>query len=96
MAKKIPGTALRYLIQPRLNFPLLSRRANESGEVVVRIVVDTSGHLKDASIQRSSGYARIDQAALQDIRSARFVPYKEDGQPVEVESLAVLAYDLDR
>ncbi len=94
--KKIPSSALRYQTQPRLNFPLLSRRSNESGEVIVRIVVDVNGRLKDAWVQKSSGFARIDQAALQDIRSARFAPYMEDGQPVEVESAAVLAYDLDR
>jgi periplasmic protein TonB len=94
--KKIPGSALRYQTLPRLNFPLLSRRAHESGEVVLRIVVDASGQLKDAWVQKSSGFARIDQAALQDIRSARFMPYVEDGRPVDVESAAVLAYDLDR
>lgn len=95
-AKKIPASALRYQVQPRLNFPLLSRRAGESGEVVLRIVVDVHGRLKDAWVQKSSGFARIDQAALQDMRSARFVPYTDDGQPVEVESSALLAYDLDR
>jgi periplasmic protein TonB len=95
-AKIIPGSALRYLSLPRLNFPLLSRRANESGEVVLRIVVDANGQLKAAWVHKSSGFARIDQAALQDIRSARFLPHLEDGKALEVESLAVLAYDLDR
>ncbi len=96
VVKKIPSSALRYLSLPHLNFPLLSRRAQESGEVLIRIVVDANGRLKDAWVQKSSGFARIDQAALQDIRSARFAPYMEDGQALEVESVAVLAYDLDR
>jgi protein TonB len=96
VTKKLPGSALRYLRPPHLDFPLLSRRAGESGEVVLRIVVDVHGRLKDAWVQKSSGFARIDQAALQDIRSARFVPHMDAGKPVEVESLAMLAYDLDR
>lgn len=94
--KKIPASAVSYLVKPRLEFPLLSRRARESGDVLLRIVVDTSGRLKEAVVLKSSGFARIDQAALQDIRSARFAPYMEDGKPVEMESTATLAYDLDR
>ena len=96
VARKLAGSALRYLSPPQLDFPLLSRRARESGEVLLRIVVDVNGRLKEAWVQKSSGFARIDAAALHDIRSARFVPHREDGQALEVESSAVLAYDLDR
>lgn len=94
--KKIPASAVSYLVKPRLDFPLLSKRARESGDVLLRIVVDVNGRLKDAVVLKSSGFARIDQAALQDIRSARFAPHMEDGKPVEMESTATLAYDLDR
>lgn len=92
--KQVPPSAVRYLKQPELNFPLLARRARESGIVVLRITVDASGRLKDAWVHRSSGFERIDQAALKDIHSARFVPQMEDGKPVEWQTLAPLAYDL--
>lgn len=94
--KKIPPSAVRYQKLPVLNFPLLSKRAHESGIVVLRIVVDASGRLKDASVHKSSGFARLDEQAIQDIRSARFAPQTEDGKPVEWETLAPLAYELDR
>ncbi|PTT87409.1 energy transducer TonB, partial [Pelomonas sp. HMWF004] len=84
----------RYLKEPTLNFPLLSRRAKESGTVVLRITVDAAGRLKEAWVHKSSGFERLDQQALQDMRSARFAPQMEDGKPVEWQTLAPLAYDL--
>ncbi len=85
---------MRYDKLPDLNFPLLSKRAREEGTVVLRITVDATGRLKQATVHRSSGFERIDQAALRDIHSARFVPYMEDGKPVEWQTLAPLAYEL--
>jgi protein TonB len=94
LLKKIPASALRYVKEPTLHFPLLSKRAKESGTVVLRIAVDSTGKLTDAVVQKSSGFERLDQQALQDIRSARFAPYMEDGKAVNIESLAPLGYDL--
>lgn len=92
--RQIAPSAVRYVKLPELNFPALSKRARESGTVVLRITVDMSGRLKDASVHRSSGFERLDQAALSDIRSARFAPYLEDGKAVEWQTLAPLAYEL--
>ena len=39
-----------------------------------------------------AGVMKVD--VLQDIRSARFAPYMEDGKAVAIESLAPLGYDL--
>jgi protein TonB len=92
--KQVPPSAVRYVKEPVLNYPLLSRRAREQGTVVLRITVDATGRLKEAWVHRSSGFERLDQAALQDIRSARFTPQMEDGKPVEWQTLAPLAYEL--
>jgi len=93
--KQVPASALRYLVEPRTSVPVMSRRLGESGIVVLRVIVDAKGLLKEASIKKSSGFARLDQQALQDIRSARFVPQTENGQPIEVESSAAFSYELN-
>jgi len=93
--KVVPASAVRYLVEPKMTVPLLSRRLGEQGIVHLRIVVDTKGLLKEASVKKSSGFARLDQAALQEIRSARFVPQTENGQPVEWETTALMSYELD-
>lgn len=94
--KQVAPSAVRYLVEPRLTVPLQSRRLGESGIVHLRILVDTRGHLKDAALKKSSGFDRIDSQALKDIRSARFVPYLENGQPLEWETTALLSYELER
>jgi periplasmic protein TonB len=94
--KMIPPSAVRYVVEPRLTVPLLSRRLGEQGIVHLRVVVDVRGQLKEASLKKSSGFARIDQQALQDIRTARFAPYTDNGQAIEWETTALLSYELDR
>jgi protein TonB len=94
--RQIAASALRYLLEPQMTVPLLSRRLGESGIAHLRIVVDARGHLKEASLKKSSGFARLDQQALLDIRTARFAPYLENGQAVEWETVALLSYEIDR
>nr|WP_276595143.1 energy transducer TonB [Roseateles albus] len=94
--RQVASSALRYVVEPQMTVPLLSRRLGESGVVHLRIVVDANGRLKEASLKKSAGYARLDQQALLDIRSARFAPYLENGQPVEWETVALLSYEIDR
>nr|WP_316641449.1 energy transducer TonB [uncultured Roseateles sp.] len=94
--KLIPANAVRYLAEPRMTVPVLSRRLGEQGIVYLRIVVDVRGVLKEVSVKKSSGFARLDQQALQDIRTARFAPQTENGQPIEWETTAPLSYELDQ
>lgn len=94
--KQIAPNAVRYLVEPRMSVPLLSRRLGESGIVHLRILVDARGNLKEASLRKTSGFARLDQQALQDIRSARFSPYVENGQAIEWETIALLSYEVDK
>lgn len=78
-----------------MSVPLMSRRLKESGVVLLRIVVDAKGLLKTAVVSRSSGFARLDEQALHDIRSARFVPQTENGQPIEWQTTAPLSYEVN-
>ena len=93
--KRIAPGAVRYRVEPRMVMPLLSRRLRESGIVYLLIAVDARGALMGATLQKSSGFARLDGQALQDIRTARFVPQTENGQPIEWEMVAPLSYELE-
>jgi len=91
---EIPPGSVRYLAEPRLHVPPMSRRLGESGTVLLRITVDTRGELKSVAIKKSSGFDRLDQQALRDILSARFAPYLDKGQPVEWQADAGLQYEV--
>lgn len=92
--RQISASEVRYVTPPRLTMPQMSKRLGESGVVVLRIVVDARGQLKAAAIKKSSGFERLDQQALMDIRTARFAPYLENGQAVEWETQAPFAYEV--
>jgi len=94
--KRIPASAVRYLRQPEMTVPLMSKRLRESGVVHLRVIVDVNGLPRYISLAKSSGFARLDEQALHDMRSARFVPYTENGQPVEWEVIAPMSYEVER
>ena len=63
-----------------LQVPPASARAGESGRSVVRVLIDESGLPRTVQIAQSSGFKRLDDAALTAVRRARFHPYTENGQ----------------
>ena len=93
--QKVPASALRYTVQPPVEVPVASRRLRETGTVLLRVVVDVRGQPRSVQLLRSSGFERLDQQALWAMRQARFQPCTRDGQPVECESDAPFAYDLE-
>lgn len=79
--KVIPASAVQYLVPPQLVYPRLSERNGERGTVMVRVYIDTAGVPQDVQVRSSSGFPRLDDAALTAVRKARFKPYLENGQP---------------
>jgi len=53
-----------------LNYPRDSRRRRMSGNPVLAVTIRADGTLRDISVQRSSGYREIDQAALNILKLA--------------------------
>ena len=75
-----------YKRQPELIYPASARARGEQGRVLVRVLIDTSGHVQEAVILSSSGSRSLDRAALKIAQNAVFYPYRENGvaQPVYV------------
>jgi biopolymer transport protein ExbB len=59
----------------------MSKRLGEQGLVMLRVWVSAEGLPKQGQIKKSSGYERLDQAALQALAKWRFAPGKRNGQP---------------
>jgi protein TonB len=59
----------------------MSNRLGETGTVVVRVLIGADGTAQKAEIQRSSGFARLDKAALDAVLGWRYVPGKRGGVP---------------
>lgn len=68
-------------------YPSLSRRFEEEGTVVLRVELDETGRVSVVAVQRSSGFVRLDEAALGAVRTWRCTPAQRDGQPVRATAL---------
>lgn len=79
--KTLPSSAVRFLIKPQPVYPQASKELGESGTVAMRVLVDEQGRAKEVELTKSSGYARLDRAAVAAERAARFQPYIEGGVP---------------
>jgi TonB family protein len=64
------------------SYPWLSRRNSEEGKVLLRIQVNTQGKATIVQIKRSSGSARLDNAAVNHVKKNAFTPAQRDGNPI--------------
>lgn len=76
---ELPSSDAAYLNNPKPAYPVLSKRMGEQGKVVVRVLIGVDGTAQQAEIRTSSGYDRLDQAALTTVLKWRYVPGKRGG-----------------
>lgn len=86
---------LAVLAQPAPAYPPLSRRLGETGVVKVRLKIGVAGQVLAAELVASSGFARLDEAALAAVKRWRFAPPSRDGVPMAVETVAPIRFTLD-
>ncbi|MEW6165553.1 MAG: energy transducer TonB [Pseudomonadota bacterium] len=86
-APPAPVTAARfdadYLHNPRPAYPSSSRRLGEEGTVVLRARVGADGSPLVVELRDSSGFRRLDEAALAAVRRWRFVPARQGDRAIE-------------
>lgn len=62
-------------------YPRQSRRLGEQGKVVLAAEIATNGKALQALVNISSGYPRLDRAALESVLKWQFIPGKKAGVP---------------
>ncbi len=83
-ARMIAGTPPRY--------PIDSRRKREQGTVLLALTLGVDGRVANISVSRSSGFDRLDQAALSAVRKWRWAPIVQDGKPVQVKGVVEIPF----
>jgi protein TonB len=81
--RELPSSAVQVISAPAPEYPRASRREREQGVVQVRLFIDAAGLPRQVQVARSSGFPRLDEAALAAVRKWRFKPPLEEGRPVE-------------
>jgi protein TonB len=78
-----PIYKVSYLNNTPPAYPLAARRMGLQGRVVLQVEVLAAGRCGRIAIQTSSGYAMLDNAALEAVKSWRFVPARQAGNAVD-------------
>jgi protein TonB len=72
-------------------------RFGVEGAVTIELRVGPDGRVREARVQRSSGFPRLDAAALEEARRVwRLQPATFDGSPVEAWHAVRVSFRLDR
>ena len=83
-----------YLVQPAPHYPPESKRTREQGLVILRVLIDESGHAKTIEVYRSSGHPRLDEAARNAVARAVFKPYIDRGVARQSAAIVPVEFSL--
>ena len=78
---QLPSSDADYLQNPSPPYPPISKRLSEQGKTTVRVLIGIDGLPQRSEVAKSSGFERLDQAALTTVMRWRFVPGKRGGVP---------------
>ncbi|HET7832790.1 MAG TPA: energy transducer TonB [Gallionella sp.] len=80
-----PDYRASYLNNPKPPYPTVAQRMGWEGKVMLNVEVLASGLPGQISVRQSSGHEVLDRAALQAVRTWRFVPARHGGQAITKE-----------
>lgn len=75
-------------------YPSAARRAGEEGTVRLKVLVDEKGRPRDVAVATSSGFARLDDAAIQAVRKWRFVAATDGTNPISAWTQVAITFRL--
>lgn len=79
---------------PAPPYPPEAYAARIEGVVLVRVRIAVDGYVERADLERSSGSALLDDAALRTVRRWRFQPVKRAGIPIPFEVLKPFGFNI--
>lgn len=88
------GIAVLQSVMPQ--YPVESMRAAEEGAAVLQVLVDESGRASDVRVARSSGYERLDAAAVSAVSRWKFAPSTQGALAVPAWGELELRFNLNR
>lgn len=77
-----PDYQARYLNNPRPAYPMVARRMGWQGRVILNVEVLSEGGCGAVNLYRGSGHEVLDNAAINTVKSWRFIPARHAGGAV--------------
>jgi periplasmic protein TonB len=77
-------------------YPPASRRLDEHGAVRLKVLVDETGRPREVQVAKSSGFDRLDQAAVAAVRRWQFSPAMQESRAVTAWTQVNVVFQLNR
>ena len=91
---EVPISGVSYLHQEVPTYPAMSRRLGEQGVVMLRMLISETGVPESIQLETSSGFDRLDKAAMEAAKKSRFNPYKRNNKPMKVSVIAPVRFTI--
>ncbi len=90
-----PKFGVAYLNNPAPNYPRLSRKIGEEGRVLLKVLVSEQGAANTVEVEKSSGYTRLDESAVDAVKRWKFIPARKGAQALSAYVLVPISFALD-
>lgn len=87
-----PDFTADQLNNPGPRYPSASRRAREEGTVMLKVLVSPDGRAQELLVATSSGFTRLDDAAMATVKRWAFLPAKKAGRAVSAWVLVPVTF----
>lgn len=91
---ELPKFGVAYLNNPEPDYPGMAKRAGEEGRVLLQVLVSADGAAESVELEKSSGFERLDNAAIAAVSRWRFVPARKGGQALSAYVIVPIKFSL--
>ena len=84
-----------YIKEPIAVYPEQSEKLGEEGKVKLAIIVNPNGSVDDIELIQSSGFERLDRAAIEAAKQAKYQPKNVNGKLVRTRFVAEFSFVLE-
>jgi protein TonB len=91
-----PDVRAAYANNPKPHYPSVSRERSESGISRLHVLVGLDGRVQDIEVNRSSGFSRLDRAAIAAVQKWKFTPARQGENTVAAWVYVPVNWNLDK
>ncbi|MGB4812745.1 MAG: energy transducer TonB [Methylophilaceae bacterium] len=90
-----PRFGAAYLNNPAPDYPNMARRLGQQGRVLLKVLVAENGTAETVALATSSGFEKLDQAAIEAVKKWSFIPAKRSNQAISAYVLVPVKFSLN-
>lgn len=90
----IGNLSIIYQPDPDAYYPSFSKRQGETGKIMVTLSINENGDVTSEAISQSSGFPRLDKAALEIGKRYKFKAYEVNGKPRKVVTNLTVVFNI--